>query len=91
MPQLNPEIIAEKGAAIYKEKFQSELEQKYPGKFVAVDIASEDVVIADTPEDALTQAQQKYPGSYFHLIKIGSAGVYRVGYSRSNSRDWLFR
>ena len=88
---LNPEMIAEKGEAIYKQKFQQELEQKHPGKFIAVDIASEDVVIADTPEEAISQAQAKYPGSYFHLIKIGSAGIYRVGYTRSNKRDWIFR
>lgn len=86
-----PQAIAEKGENIYKTKFQKEYEQKYPGKFVVIDITSEEALVADSPEKAIEAAQSKNPGGLFHLIKIGSSGVYRVGYTSGTPRDWVFR
>ena len=86
-----PQFIAQKGESIYKEKFQQKYEKEYLGKFVAIDIDSEQAFVADSPVEAIEQVQKANPTGYFHLIKVGSPGVYRVGYTSEPHGDWLFR
>lgn len=87
----NPKQLAEKGEAIYKSKYQQEYERLYPGKYAAIDLATEKAFVADTPEGAVELLQRENPKSYFHLVRVGSTGVYKVGYSvHTNDRDWLF-
>lgn len=86
-----PQAIAEKGERIYKNRFQKEYEEKYRGKFLAIDINSEQAFMAETPEEAIEKAQTANPSGPFHLIKIGASGVYRVGYSSEAHGDWIFR
>jgi hypothetical protein len=62
-----PQEIAESGesgGALYKEKFRAEYEQKHSGNYLAIDIESEELFLADTPEQALQAAQnkQRLPG-----------------------------
>jgi len=77
---LSPQAIAEKGEKIYKEKYRDEFERIHQGKFVAVEIETEKAYVGDTPEKAIESAQHECDGGYFHLIKVGSPGVFRVGY-----------
>ena len=90
----DPKTIADRGAQIYAAKYQQAYEADYPGQFAAIDIQSEEAFVALTPEEAIRTAQSKNKsaGSMFHLIKIGSPGVFRVGYSASGARrgDWVF-
>ncbi len=86
-----PQAIAEKGERIYKEKYQQEYEKTLAGKFVAIDINTEKASVADSPEEAFEAAQKDNPGGYYHLIKIGSPGVYRAGYTSAATRDWIFQ
>ncbi len=87
--QQNPQELAKKGMAIYQEKYQAEYEQKYLGKFVAIDTSTGEAWVADTPEEALRIAQEKNPRGFFHLIKIGSPSVFRVGYTQNSAREWF--
>jgi hypothetical protein len=93
MSTLNgPKQLAEKGESIYKAKYQQEYEKSYPGKYVAIDLSTEKAFVADTPEAAVELLQRENPKSYFHLVRIGSTGVFKVGYSvHTNERDWLFQ
>jgi len=84
----DPLDIAKKAESLYREKLKSELEQKHFGKFVAIDVGSGDVFIADTPEGALEKAREAKPTGFFHAIKIGSEAVYR---STSLRADWIFQ
>lgn len=86
-----PSIIAEKGEKLYKEKFRAEYEPTSVGKFLAIDIDSERAFLADTPEAALQDAGKASPTGSFHLVKIGSPGVFRVGYAGRQSGDWIFQ
>lgn len=88
----DPKTIADRGAQIYTAKYQQAYEANHPGQYAAIDIHSEEAFVAPTPEDALRAAQAKNKASMFHLIKIGSPGVFRVGYSSSGARraDWIF-
>ena len=85
----NPQEAADKGTAIYKARYQTQYEQEYPGKYVAIDITTEKAWVANTPEEALGVAQGASPHGFFHLIRIGSPGVFRVGYTQQNTREWF--
>jgi len=87
----NPQAIAEIGEKIYNEKYRDEYERTHIGKFVAISLNSENLYIGDNPVDAYKTAQEAEPTSFFHLIKIGSEGVYKVGYSSTSRGDWLFQ
>jgi len=85
----SPKEMAAAGEAIYNEKYRAAFEVEHPGKFVAIDINTEKAWVNDTPEGALGVAQDECPNGMFHLIKVGSPGVYRVGYSQQASCDWF--
>ena len=86
-----PQANAERGEAIYKDRYQAEYEQKYQGQFVAIDVLTERAFVAETAEGALEAAREQAPEGRFHLIRVGSPGVYRVGYTRgSRDGDWIF-
>ena len=59
-PNTNPipssREIAERGEAIYKEKYAKTLEASDLGKYVAININNEDVTISDTSEGAVRGA-----------------------------------
>lgn len=89
---MDPKEIAELGTRIYAEKFQRDLEATHSGQFVAIDIELQVFAVAPSPEEAVREAQRKNPKGVFHLIRIGSPGVYRVSYSSSGAvgADWVF-
>lgn len=84
MPQ-TPQAIAELGEKIYKEKYKEAYEKQFPGQFVAIDIDSQEAFVAKTPEQAISLAQTAKDGGFFHLIRIGAPGMYRVGYYAGRS------
>ena len=92
MSPWNPKIVAESGERIYTEKFKAEYERLYHGKFVAVDVDSEEAAIADSAYEALEQAKQSHPDGVFHLIRVGFKGAFEAGLAHQNAAsDWLFR
>jgi hypothetical protein len=58
---------------------------------VAIDLATEKAYVSDSPEGAVELLQKENPRGFFHLIKIGSPGVFKVGYGVHHERDWLFQ
>jgi hypothetical protein len=87
----NPKETAERGDKIYNDKYRAEYEARHLGKFVAIDVTTEDASVADTASQALESARQKNTNGTFHLIKVGSAGAFRVSYSLNEQLDWLFQ
>lgn len=88
---LNPEVIAEKGEQIYKEKLSHKLEKTHKGKYVAIDVETEEYFLGKSPEEALEKAAKKFPNKIFHLIRIGYQGVYQVSWSAgSTGYGWIF-
>lgn len=78
--------IAQRGEAIYKEKWENQLAQSSAGKFVAINIDNGDALIADSSEEAVRLAQEKYPDGYFHLIRVGQSGAFTAGWYMSHAR-----
>lgn len=78
--------IAELGESIYKRKYAHKLEQTDLGKFVAINIKTEEAIIADTAEAAVRAATEKDPSGYFHLIRVGKKGAMEAGWYMSHAR-----
>jgi hypothetical protein len=88
-PHLNPMDIAGRGQKIYERKFEENFTKNNSGQFAAIEIISEEAFVAAQPEEALRTAQKQIPGGMFHLVKIGSAGAYRVSYTYHARGDRL--
>jgi hypothetical protein len=84
-----PLEIAKAGQQIYQE-FREEYEAKYPGQFVAIELTHKKAFVASQPEIALKDGRREFPTGIFHLIKIGSAGAFRVSYTSNADSNWLF-
>jgi hypothetical protein len=78
--------IAQRGEAIYREKWEKQLAQSAAGKFVAINIDNGDALIAETSEQAVRLAEEKYPEGYFHLIRVGESGAFDAGWYMSHAR-----
>jgi hypothetical protein len=82
----SPEEIAEVGERIYAERYKADLERTAFGHYVAIDVLSGNGYIGEFPEQALEKARAEATNGVFHLIKIGSAGAFRVSFS-SRKKD----
>lgn len=78
--------IAERGEAIYGEKYRVEMEKTSNGKFIAINVANADATIADTAEDALRLALEKDPSGFFHLMRVGHRAAFEAGWYMSCAR-----
>lgn len=86
---LNPAQIAEKGEEIYKAKLRTLLEPKENGRFVAIDVVSEDYFLGDTIIEAVNKAREKYRDRIFHTIRVGYQGVFKMGgYAKNPRHGW---
>ncbi len=71
--------IADRGEAIYGEKYRAELERTSHGKFVAINVANADATLADTGQDAIRLALEKDPSGFFHLMRVGHKAAFEAG------------
>ena len=62
--------IADEGSAIYA-SIKANYGPECLGKFLAIDIDSEDVFLADTSAEAVVKALKLHPGKVFYVVKIG--------------------
>ncbi len=76
---LSTRDIAERGEAIYKNKYQTNFEAKYLGKFAAINVQNEDATVADTSEEAIRLALEKEPDGLFHLVRVGHKAAFEAG------------
>ncbi len=64
------EQIAQKGTEIYN-TIKANYDPKEKGKFLAIDIDSQDVYLGNTSTEALELAKQAHPDTVFYVVKIG--------------------
>lgn len=87
----NPKDIVERGEEIYQKKYKQDYEARLIGKFVAIEVYSEQAFEGDSPKQVLDKAVKAIPNGVFHLIKVGSPGAFRVSYTSHANVDWLFQ
>ncbi len=61
-----------RGEYLYLNTLRLELEAKYFGQYVAIDVESEEYVVSESKLDALDQAKEKFNGRLLYTVKIGS-------------------
>lgn len=88
----NPKAIADAGERIYRERFQAAYEAAHRGQFAAINVGKETAFVGETPELAFDLARKDDPQGVFHLIRVGYAGAFQMGYQygRHGNQDWLF-
>jgi len=67
--------LGDKAWVIYEMKLKQELEPKFKGQFVAIEVDSGDWFLGETPIEAALKAREKYPDKLFHMIRIGYRAV----------------
>lgn len=76
--------ISSEGARVY-ESLKSQYEPKHNGKFLAIDIETKNVYLADDGAQAVELARIQHPDKVFYLVKIGSESAEAVARSFSHS------
>ena len=76
--------IAEAGAKIY-ETIKSQYEPAQNGKFLAINIESKDVFIANTSSEAVEKARKVHPNKVFYVVKIGFSAAETLASLASSS------
>ena len=74
----DPRQIAERGTEIYQRRYRSDYESKWRGRFVAIDVNTEQAYVADFSEEALAKARAAAPHGVFFLIRIGFLGAFKI-------------
>lgn len=72
--------ISSEGAKIY-ESMKVQYEPEHTGKFLAIDIDSKDVYLANDGAQAVELARQAHPDKVFYLVKIGHETAETVAHS----------
>ena len=73
------ETIATRGKMIYQ-RFRDEVEPHHNGKFLGIDIETEDYEIDVNGTVAATRLLAKQPDAVIYLLRIGHRAAYRMGF-----------
>ena len=79
--------IAQRAEDIYENNHKSKMEKSHFGKFIVIDVISENHYLGNTSGEALQLARNKSPNGVFHLIKVGSPGVVKTNYWGRNESN----
>ena len=75
--QIDKNEFVNKGKKIYK-RLKSELEAKYKGKVIAIDVESGNYVIGEDELNAALNARRLFPDKVFYFIRIGYPVVHKL-------------
>ena len=73
------ETTATRGKTIYQQ-LRDKVEPHHNGKFLAIDIETEDYEIDANGTVAITRLLAKHPDAVIYLLKIGHRAAYRMGF-----------
>ena len=73
------EAIVARGKAIY-DRLKDEVELHHNGKFLAIDIETENYEIDARGTAAITRLITKHPNAVIYMVRIGHQTVYKLGF-----------
>jgi hypothetical protein len=76
MPRKTVNAVAAAGERLYHKL--APFYERERGKYLAIDVDTEKAYLAASPQEALSLAEKANAHGTFHLVKIGSEGLYRV-------------
>ena len=71
--------VSTRGEAAYQ-KLQSKVEPRHNGKFLAIDIETEDYEIDTQGTAAINRLLSKHPNAVIYLVRIGHQTAYQLGF-----------
>jgi len=91
METLNPTSLAELGERLYEEHFKAEYSPEHTGEILAIEVKSKTAYLGKSPLEALLAAKAAHKNGFFHVVKIGSPGVYNLRSGRPNANGRILR
>ena len=76
---LSAKEVAQRGQAIYDDQIRRQVEERYHGRFLALDIETGEYEIAEDEMAALNTIKRKKPDAMLYLIRVGFPTAYRIG------------
>ncbi|HVL11700.1 MAG TPA: hypothetical protein VM529_03995 [Gemmata sp.] len=77
-PTLSPEEIAERGQSIFERRVRPQLKPADDGKYVAIDVATEDYEVDDNDWEAVSRLSARRRGALISVVRVGKP--YRMSY-----------
>jgi hypothetical protein len=71
--------ITARGETIYEQRYRAEFEKTLQGKYVVINVANGEAIVADTAQDAVRTGLEKYPDGFFHLMRVGHRAPFEAG------------
>lgn len=71
-----PREIAKAGRKLY-ERHRTDFERRHRGKYVLIDIRTQRLFVAESPEAAYRQAAAEQKEGPFHLVRVGERAAFR--------------
>ena len=78
-PRYKTEEIAARGREVYEKQLKKQLESKYLGKFLVIDIETGEYELDDDDLTASMRAYRKKPNGARYGMRIGSADAGTIG------------
>ena len=67
------DITADRAIEIYERKYKDDFEKRHKGKFVVIDVHSEEAYIHESSAGAYQEARNVTPVGLFYMLRVGSA------------------
>jgi hypothetical protein len=74
--------ICRRGRMLYEEQLKPLLEKEHAGKYLILDIETQDYVISEEYVTALIEMQKKHEERLQYVVRIGDATLMRMGRRR---------
>ncbi len=72
--------IAARGEAIYQQQLRKKIEAEHKGKFLTIDIETEDYEIDADEVASSTRLLKKHPDAVMYCLRIGFPAAHRIGF-----------
>ena len=67
------DFTVDRAMEIYERKYKEDFERRYKGKFVVIDVHSEEAYVHGSSAGAYREARNAAPLGLFYMLRIGSS------------------
>lgn len=71
--------VIDRAKRIYDERLRAEMEASHRDRFVAIEPESGEHFLADTLDEAVRAARDRYPARLSYAVRVGHAAVFHLG------------
>jgi hypothetical protein len=85
----NPAQVTEIGKKLYAERFEPLYAPEHTGEILAIEVQSKTAYLGNSGGEALRAAMAAHPEGFFHVLRIGGGGVYKVDGAMYDTHGWF--